>query len=63
MELETIKRLIKKYEPGHTDFVLRADVAKRYYRNETDILYRKPKEEKEEERQVIKVEQNKRTGS
>lgn len=49
MDIETMKQLIKKYEPGHAAFVTRAAVAERYYRNETDILFRdKPKEEKEE---------------
>ena len=49
MDIETMKQLIKKYEPGHEAFVTRAAVAERYYRNETDILFQdKPKEEKEE---------------
>ena len=49
MDIETMKQLIKKYEPGHAAFVTRAAVAERYYRNETDILFRnKPKDEKEE---------------
>lgn len=39
MDIETMKQLIKKYEAGHTDFVVRAETAERYYRNETDILY------------------------
>ena len=40
MELEVMKKLIRKYEPGHTQFALRAMQAERYYRNETDILVR-----------------------
>lgn len=44
MELEVMKKLIKKYEPWHTEFVLKAMRAERYYRNETDILAPKPKE-------------------
>lgn len=47
MELEVIKKLIKKYEPGHMEFVLKADIAERYYRNETDVLFKKAKEEDE----------------
>ena len=44
-----MKQLIKKYEPGHTNFVTRAAVAERYYRNETDILFPgNPEEDKEE---------------
>lgn len=46
MELEVIKRLIKKYEPGHMDQVLKMDVAERYYLNRSDILH---KEEKKDE--------------
>lgn len=38
MELETMKKLIRKYEAGHTSFCMRAMHAERYYRNETDIL-------------------------
>ena len=41
MELEVMKKLIKKHLPGHKDFVLRAEVAERYYRNETDVLFTK----------------------
>lgn len=39
MTLEVMKELIKKYETGHADFVMRLAVAERYYRNETDVLY------------------------
>lgn len=50
MDIETMKQLIKKYEPGHAAFVTRAAVAERYYRNETDILFRdKPKDKGKEE--------------
>ena len=47
MDLEVMKKLIKKYQPGHSSFVQRASVAERYYRNETDILF-KPKDDKED---------------
>ena len=40
MDIETMKQLIKKYESGHAAFVTRAAVAERYYRNETDVLFR-----------------------
>ena len=50
MDIKTMKQLIKKYEPGHAAFVTRAAVAERYYRNETDILFRdKPKDKEKEE--------------
>ncbi len=48
MELEAMKKLIKKYEPGHTGFIYRADEAERYYENETDVLFHKEKKEDEE---------------
>ena len=47
MELDVMKKLIKKYQTSHSDFIRRASVAERYYRNETDILF-KTKEEKED---------------
>lgn len=48
MELDVMKKLIKKYEHGHVDYVLRAETAERYYRNETDILFREKEGEDEE---------------
>lgn len=53
MELEAAKKLVKKHMPGHTAFVLQANVGERYYKNENDILYlekdkTKSGEEKEE---------------
>ena len=50
MEIETVKKLIKKYIQGHAEFVRKAEVANRYYRNKTDILLPGPKKEEEEER-------------
>lgn len=46
MELEAMKKLIKKHMAGHGDFLMRAETAKRYYRNKTDILM-KPLKKKE----------------
>lgn len=48
MELEVMKKLIKKYEAGHSIFVTDAMQAERYYRNETDILAPKPKNDEDE---------------
>lgn len=45
MELETMKKMIKKYEPGHTDFVKQCETAERYYRNKTDIFLQEKKED------------------
>lgn len=47
MELEVMKKLIKRYEPGHADFVRRCETAERYYRNRTDILFQQKKEDEE----------------
>lgn len=47
MDLEVMKQLIKKYETGHTDMILKSEIAERYYRNETDILFSKKKKEDE----------------
>ena len=46
MELEAMKKLIKKHMAGHGDFLMRAETAKRYYQNKTDILM-KPLKKKE----------------
>lgn len=39
MDLETAKKVIKKYVDGHTEFVEKADVAGRYYKKKNDILF------------------------
>lgn len=49
MDIEVIKKLIRKYQPGHAEFVAKAERARRYYRNQTDILYPEPKEKREKE--------------
>ena len=38
MDIEIVKKLITKYEPGHMSFVQHALTGERYYRNKTDIL-------------------------
>jgi SPP1 family phage portal protein len=48
MDLETIKKVIKRYVTGHADFITKAAVAERYYRNKNDILADKPKTEKDD---------------
>ena len=50
MELEVMKKLIRKYEPGHTRFSLLAMQAERYYRNETDILVKNKLSRRKRER-------------
>ena len=49
MELEAMKKLIKKYEPGHLGFTIRAEIAERYYQNEADILFNREKVNADEE--------------
>lgn len=49
MELEVIKKLIKKYTAGHGAFLEQAATANRYYRNQTDILLELPKKREAEQ--------------
>lgn len=39
MEINTIRKLIKRYEQGHSNFVRECQTAERYYKNECDILF------------------------
>lgn len=48
MDIEVVKKLIKKYTAGHSQFVINADEAGRYYRNETKLLLEPSREEKQE---------------
>ncbi len=41
LDLESAKKLIKKYAADHEDYVNQCEVADRYYRNKTDILFKK----------------------
>lgn len=45
MEIEVIKKLIKKHAAAHSTFMTRAAEGRRYYEGDTDILTRKPVEE------------------
>lgn len=38
MDLTVAIELIKKYTLGHSNFVSKATIAERYYRNKNDIL-------------------------
>ena len=58
MDIEVIKKLIRKYQPGHTDFVMRAEKAKAYYRNETDIVFPLLKEKQEKEEKPLRNADN-----
>jgi SPP1 family phage portal protein len=48
MDLETIKKIIKRYTDGHAGFIVNAATAERYYRNKNDILNGKPKTQDED---------------
>ncbi len=48
MDIEVIKKLIKTHVKGHSDFVIKAEEADRYYKNETDILIGPSKKERKE---------------
>ena len=48
MELEAIKNMVTKYEGYHASFVNRAEVAKRYYLGDNDIMHRKAKDVEQE---------------
>ncbi len=58
MDIEVIKKLIRKYQPGHTDFVMCAEKAKAYYRNETDIVFPLLKEKQEKEEKPLRNADN-----
>lgn len=49
MEIEVIKKLIKKHTIGHTNTVCKSLTAERYYRNKNDILMYDRKKVNEEE--------------
>lgn len=48
MDLETIKKVIKRHTTGHAEFITSAATAERYYRNKNDILKNKPKKQDED---------------
>lgn len=45
MDIEIVRKLIAKYEPGHIAFAGRAMVGERYYRNKTDVLFAEKEED------------------
>lgn len=47
MDIENVKKMIKKYTASHVSFIQRAEEARRYYENETDILQEPSKKEKQ----------------
>lgn len=52
MDIEVVKKIIKRYAAGHAEFVQKALTAERYYRNQTDVLLgpdKKPSHEEETE--------------
>ena len=58
MDIEVIKKLIKKYQAGHADFVTKAAKAQNYYRNKTDILIGEPEKKKSKEETPLRNADN-----
>lgn len=58
MDIEIIKKLVKKYQPGHSEFITRAEKARNYYRNRTDILTGEPKKKEEQEERPLRNADN-----
>lgn len=58
MDIEVMKKLIKKYTTGHADFITKSMVAERYYRNKNDILYPDKSEDKEDAESPLKNADN-----
>ena len=44
MDIEVVKKLIKKHTTAHADVITKSMVAERYYRNKTDIIQQAKKE-------------------
>ena len=47
MNLDVAKKLISSYVTGHDDFILKSQVAERYYATKNDILKKKIDDEKD----------------
>lgn len=58
MDIEVVKKLIRKYAAGHSDFVLRAETAQQYYENKTDILTMSKTEENDKEENPLRNADN-----
>lgn len=58
MDIEMVKMLIRKYQPGHSCFVTQAMKARSYYRNETDILFPPLEEEREKKERPMRNADN-----
>lgn len=48
MDLDIARKLLRKCTEGHSDFILRANVAERYYRKQNDIIFAKKSETEED---------------
>lgn len=58
MDIKVIKKLIRKYQVRHTDFVRQIAKARAYYRNETDIMFPPLKEEREKKEKPLRNADN-----
>lgn len=52
INLDDAKKLIKDYMPRHSVFVVKADIGERYYRNQTDILFREKRKDGERDKET-----------
>ena len=58
MDIEVIKKLIRKYQVGHSTFVTQIAKARAYYRNETEIMFPPLKEEREKKEKPLRNADN-----
>lgn len=58
MDIKVIKKLIRKYQAGHADFVMRSAKAQNYYKNKTDILIEEPAKKKSKEETPLRNADN-----
>ena len=58
MDIEVIKKQIRKYQAGHSAFVMQIAKARAYYRNETDIMFPPLEEEQEKKDKPLRNADN-----
>jgi SPP1 family phage portal protein len=58
LELDAIKKLIKKYTPYHADLNVKSAIAERYYQNKNDILFPDKSKERDESESPLRNADN-----
>lgn len=58
MDIEVVKKLIKRHTLGHADFAQRALIARNYYENKTDILFPTLEERREKKEEPLRNADN-----